>query len=61
MKITRKNLEKIFLQCKYDPEEIGLLLLKSCGYETKKHFDGSISVWDNKGILFHEDSGVYIP
>ena len=37
MKITRKNLEKLFQNCKYNPERIGVALLKMNGYKVSTY------------------------
>lgn len=38
MKITRKNLERLFKNCEYNPEKIGIALLKMEGYKVTTHF-----------------------
>ena len=38
MKITRKNLERLFKNCKYNPERIGIALLRMEGYEVSTYF-----------------------
>ena len=37
MKITRKNLEKLFQNCKYNPERIGIALLRMEGYKVSTY------------------------
>lgn len=37
MKITRKNLERLFQNCKYNPERIGIALLRMEGYKVSTY------------------------
>lgn len=63
MHITKNNLEKLVKQKEYDPEEIGIAILRTLGYKVEKYFlDGSIAVnsKDGKKLLKFFDSGVYI-
>ena len=41
MKITRKNLEKLFQNCKYNPERIGIALLRMEGYKVSTYIYSS--------------------
>lgn len=52
MKITRKNLEKLFATCKYSPERIGETLLKLNGYKvTTYNFNDSVYVEHPKSTI----------
>ena len=52
MKITRKNLEKLFVTCRYNPERIGETLLKLNGYKvTTYNFNDSVYVEHPKSTI----------
>lgn len=38
MKITEKNLERLFENCRYNPEKIGIALLKMRGYKVSTYY-----------------------
>lgn len=49
MKITRKNLERLFKNCKYNPERIGITLLRMEGYKVSTYiYSGAVYVEKNK-------------
>ena len=49
MKITRKNLEKLFQNCGYSPEKIGAALLQMCGYKVDTYvYSDSVYVTDKR-------------
>lgn len=54
MKLTRKSLEKLSKQCKYNPEKIGACILRCLGYNVKFYiYSDSVCVSDKKEkILF---------
>lgn len=49
MKITRKNLERLFKNCEYNPEKIGISLLRMEGYKVSTYlYSGAVYVEKNK-------------
>lgn len=59
MNIT--NLLTLFRLCGYDPEKIGIELLKAQGYQVKEHYLGDVAVSDANGnLLFFKDNGVEV-
>ena len=61
MKITRNNLKRLCENSGYDPEEIGIAILRCLGYKiTKYYLSGSVYVEDKNGkIIFHHE-GAYV-
>lgn len=54
--LTKKNIERLVKNCEYSPENIGIAILKSLGYNVKKYsLSGAvyISTKDGKKILYH--------
>lgn len=50
MKITMKNLERLFRNCKYNPEEIGKALLRARGYKVHDYIiEPSVYVYSKDG------------
>ena len=50
MHITTKNLERLFRNCKYQPEEIGKALLRAHGYKVHDYIiDPSVYVYSKDG------------
>ena len=49
MKITRKNIERLFQNCKYNPERIGIALLRMEGYKVSTYiYSGAVYVKKDK-------------
>lgn len=60
--LTKKNLERLAKNCEYSPENIGIAILKSLGYNVKKYnLSGAvyISTKDGKKILY-DHGGAYV-
>lgn len=54
MKITRKNLQKLAKNCKYNPKEIGACVLRDLGYNVKIYiYSDSVAVTDKNGKLVY--------
>lgn len=49
--MNKKEIEKIFAECKYSPEKIGVKLLQLCGYFVKEFYysDRPPAVYTSKG------------
>lgn len=61
MKITRNNLKRLCDNCKYDPEKIGIIILRLLGYKVEKYFlSGAVYVQNKKGKIIYHYDGVYI-
>lgn len=61
MKLTRNNLKRLCGNSGYDPEKIGIAILRLLGYKiTKYYLSGAVYVEDENGkIVFHYD-GAYV-
>ena len=61
MKVTRNNLKRLCSNLSYDPEKIGIVILRLLGYKvTQYYLSGSVYVEDKNGkILFHY-GGAYV-
>lgn len=53
MKITKKNLERLAKNTYYDPEGIGIAILRALGYKVEKYMlSGAVAVYKNGKIVF---------
>jgi len=51
--ITRKNLERLAKNTDYDPQEIGIAILRTLGYKVEKYLlSGAVAVHKNGKLLF---------
>jgi hypothetical protein len=51
--ITRKNLERLAKNTDYDPEEIGIAILRTLGYKVEKYrLSGAVAVYKNGKLVF---------
>lgn len=51
--ITRKNLERLAKNTDYDPQEIGIAILRTLGYKVEKYLlSGAVAVQKNGKLLF---------
>ena len=51
--ITRKNLERLAKNTKYDPRDIGIAILRMLGYKVEVFFySGAIAVKKNDKLVF---------
>lgn len=51
--ITRKNLERLAKNTDYDPQEIGIAILRTLGYKVEKYLlSGAVSVHKNGKLVF---------
>ena len=58
------NIELIIKLCKYDPEKIGIAILREQGFFVKQHaLSGNISVYssENGKLLCFVDTGAIVP
>ena len=54
MKITRKNLQRLAKNCKYNPQEIGTCVLRALGYNVKIYiYSDGVAVTDKNGKLVY--------
>ena len=63
MHITKNNLEKLAKQKEYDPEEIGISILRSLGYKVEVFWmsgDVAVSSKDGKKLLQFINKGVEV-
>ena len=53
--LTKKNLERLAVNCKYDPERIGIAVLRflGCKIETFTYSD-SLYVYKNNRLVYHK-------
>ena len=61
MKLTRNNLKRLCGNSGYDPEKIGIAILRLLGYKVEKYvLSGAVYVEDENGkIVFHYE-GAYV-
>lgn len=51
--ITRKNLERLAKNTDYDPQEIGIAILRTLGYKVEKFLlSGAVAVYKNGKLVF---------
>lgn len=61
MKLTRNNLKRLCGNSAYDPEKIGIAILRLLGYKvTKYYLSGAVFVQDEKGKVVYAYNGVDI-
>lgn len=54
MKITRKNLQRLAKNCKYNSQEIGACVLRALGYNVKIYiYSDGVAVTDKNGKLVY--------
>jgi hypothetical protein len=62
--MDEKELESLFKECKYDPEAIGIKLLKQAGYKVETfRYSGRINIFDKKDntkLLYNYDPSDYV-
>lgn len=61
MKVTRNNLKRLSGNCGYDPEKIGIAILRLLGYKiTQYYLSGAVYVEDKKGKIVYHYDGAYV-
>lgn len=50
-----ERMQNLLIWCDYNPEKIGTMILKACGYKVTKDLKGRVAVEDkNKKLLYHD-------